>query len=84
MFRFTSLSLNARQFCTNQRPLDERTATEQVKYKLRHLLKFLTQPTRARSILIMFGAYLVLAFSMYNWKTKITVGEQQVIILRLL
>lgn len=63
--------------CTgyNQRPLDERSAVDQAGHKLYHLGKFLTRPGRARSILIMFGAYLVFAFSMYNLKTKITVDE---------
>jgi hypothetical protein len=72
--------------CTgyNQRPLEERSAIGQAGHKLYHLGKFLTRPGRARSLLIMFGAYLVFAFSMYNLNTTIKLDELKVRIVGLI
>ena len=62
----------------NQRPLDESSASKQIAHKFSHLMKWLVRPGRGRSLLVMFGAYLIFAFSMYSLKTTMTVDELKV------
>lgn len=68
------LHLLCSRFLSNEKP----SAVGQTVGTIQRWGRYVLEPKRFRSILMMFGAYLIFAYSMYNLKSKMKIEEHEV------